>query len=155
MQETQDFAKVDLETHVLRQQYMSRMLENFGCGELHRGQLPLLAVLNREKMSTQAELAQLLHISPASVAVSLRRLEAGGYVRRLPVPGNLRANRVELTERGERAAQYAHEILLETANRMFDGFTPEECRQMTLFYCRMRDNLKRIIHSNEEKEESI
>lgn len=41
----------------------------------------------------QRELAELLHISPAAVANSLKSLEKGGYVQRRPGPGDAGATR--------------------------------------------------------------
>lgn len=51
---------------------------------------------------TQRELAQLLHVSPAAVATSLKSLEKKGYICREPEPGDARRNRVTLTDKGQR-----------------------------------------------------
>ena len=50
----------------------------------------------------QRELADLLHISPAAVANSLKGLERDGYIRREPWQEDARRNRVFLTKKGRR-----------------------------------------------------
>ena len=52
------------------------------------------------QFQAQKELADLLHVSPAAVANSLKCLERDGYVRREPWPKDARRNRVILTEKG-------------------------------------------------------
>lgn len=154
MRPYQQFAEIELERHVLQKKCMHRKLEGKSLRGVYRGQLPLLSVLWVNGPHSQAELAGILHISPASIAVSLRRLEAGGFVRRLPVPGNLRANRVELTQKGAKAAFRAQEILLETTVCMLEGFSQQECEQALAYCSRMRDNLKRYYQNLQETEES-
>lgn len=65
----------------------------------------LFQALEREDagIPTQKKLAELLHVSPATVANSLKSLERGGYVRKEADPADARCNRVFLTDRGRRA----------------------------------------------------
>lgn len=92
----------------------------------------------------QRELADLLHISPAAVANSLKCLERDGYVRREPWPKDARRNRVILTEQGADAVEGCRKVFRRVAARMMDGFTPEELEQLAQFQRRILDNLTRL-----------
>ena len=87
----------------------------------------------------QRELAELLHISPAAVANSLKSLEKSGYVQRRP--GDARRNQVLLTEKGRQAVETCQCALESVSRRMLDGFTPAEQEQLLSFRRRMLRNL--------------
>ena len=89
----------------------------------------------------QRELADLLHVSPAAVANSLKCLERDGYVRREPWQRDARRNRVSLTDKGRRAVEKCGESFRAVDERMLSGFSPEEKEQLTGFFTRMIDNL--------------
>lgn len=90
----------------------------------------------------QRELADLLHVSPAAVANSLKCLERDGYIRREPWQGDARRNRVILTEKGVQAVEGCRAVFRRVNARMLDGFSPEECAQLAQLRRRMVENLK-------------
>ena len=90
----------------------------------------------------QRELAELLHISPAAVANSLKSLEKGGYIRRQPSAGDARRNHVLLTEKGAEAVRGCHQVFEEVTAQMLEGFSEEEKAQMLSFRRRMLNNLR-------------
>lgn len=89
----------------------------------------------------QRELADLLHVSPAAVANSLKCLERDGYIRREPWQKDARRNRVLLTEKGAAAVEGCREVFRRVSARMMDGFSKEELAQLAQFQHRMLDNL--------------
>lgn len=89
----------------------------------------------------QRELADLLHVSPAAVANSLKSLERDGYVHREPWRGDARRNRVILTEKGIQAVEGCRDVFKRVSSRMFTGFTWEEQELLLSFYHRMLENL--------------
>ena len=91
---------------------------------------------------TQRELAQLLHVSPAAVATSLKSLEKKGYICREPEPGDARRNRVTLTDKGQRAVDDCFACLQRVTRRAFTGLSNEEQAVLRGFYLRMLDNLR-------------
>ncbi len=93
------------------------------------------------QFQAQKELADLLHVSPAAVANSLKCLERDGYVRREPWPKDARRNRVILTEKGAVAVEGCRAVFLRVSTRMMAGFSPEELNQLARFQRRMLDNL--------------
>ena len=88
----------------------------------------------------QRDLAQLLHISPAAVATSLKSLEKSGYIRREP-GSDARRNRVILTQKGQQAVSGCQNAFTSVSQRMLSGFSPEEREQLLSFRRRMLRNL--------------
>lgn len=89
----------------------------------------------------QRELADLLHVSPAAVANSLKCLERDGYIRREPWARDARRNRVLLTPKGAAAVEGCRDVFRRVSARMMAGFSPEELHQLARFQRRMLDNL--------------
>lgn len=89
----------------------------------------------------QRDLAQLLHLSPAAVATSLKSLEKSGYIRREP-GRDARRNRVILTEKGQEAVTGCQNAFTAVSQRMLSGFSPEEREQLLSFRRRMLHNLR-------------
>lgn len=89
----------------------------------------------------QRELADLLHVSPAAVANSLKCLERDGYIRREPWERDARRNRVLLTPKGVSAVAGCRDVFRRVSERMMAGFSPEELEQLAQFQRRMLDNL--------------
>ena len=105
----------------------------------------------------QRDLAELLHISPAAVANSLKSLERGGYVRREPGQKDARRNRVMLTDKGRAAVEGCQAAFQAVSERMLAGFTREERDQLLALRRRMLENLRRPCASDApqvKKEES-
>lgn len=99
----------------------------------------------------QRDLADLLHISPAAVANSLKSLEKGGYIRREPSAGDARRNMVLLTEKGMQAVHGCHTVIDEVAEQMLDGFSQEERMQLMSFRRRMLHNLRGMRPAQKEE----
>lgn len=95
-----------------------------------------------ERCYAQRDLAELLHISPAAVANSLKSLEKGGYITRTPGAEDARRNQVTLTEKGHAAIQGCIQSFAAVSHRMLAGFTPEEQLQLLSFRQRMLNNLR-------------
>ena len=93
------------------------------------------------RCQAQRELAEMLHVSPAAVANSLKCLEKGGYIRREPGQQDARRNRVILTEKGAAAVDGCQAVFERVNDRMLDGFSEEEREQLLTFRRRMLRNL--------------
>ena len=102
----------------------------------------------------QRELAELLHITPAAVANSLKSLEKGGYIRRRPEQGDARRNQVLLTHKGRQAVDACQRAFECVSRRMLSGFTPQEQELLLSFRRRMLENLRAPVPQYPEKEES-
>ena len=135
---------LNLQLHQAHRKAVDAELSRRGLREV--GHPMLMTILqsyerNSECCQAQCELAQQLHISPAAVATSLKSLEKSGYIRREPEERDARRNRVLLTEQGRRAVEGCQEAFRAVADRMLDGFSPEEQELLRQFRERMLNNL--------------
>lgn len=90
---------------------------------------------------SQREVAKSLHLSPATVAMSLKPLERDGYVERSQDERDARRKQVSLTDKGRTAVELCRESFQAVDERMLAGFTPAEREQLTGFFRRMIENL--------------
>lgn len=109
---------------------------------LYFGQPPILKYLSEHKNATQKEIAAALHISPPSVATSLKRMEETGLVVRLEDKDDARRNTVKLTKKGNELFDYSENMLLRINDVTYRGFTEAELDTMISFLERMNNNLK-------------
>lgn len=98
--------------------------------DLAPGQEHLLAALWNEDGLSQRELVRRLGVEQPTVAKTVRRLEASGFIRREADPADRRVTRVVLTDRG-RAAKRPIERLWRKADREFGrGMTVEDKQRL-------------------------
>lgn len=93
---------------------------------------------------SQRELADLLHISPATIATSLKSLEKYGYVSRQTDEKDGRRNLISITPKGCQALETSREVFESVDDYMFHGFSPAEREQVFTFHKRMLQNLYQI-----------
>lgn len=110
-------------------------------GTLKHGQLPVLAAIIGRPDSTQAALAERLRVTPASIALSTKRLERAGLIERRTDPDNRRCNRLRATAAGHEAAAVSRRSVAAVDARSFSGFTEAEKIQLAAFFDRMISNM--------------
>ena len=108
---------------------------------------PMILFLLKDKgregrIAAQKELSDAMHVSPATVAVSLKSLEREGYVEKLADETDQRRKAVRLTPKGEAAIQRCVQVFEAVDQSMFEGFRPEETRQACGYLMRMLHNLR-------------
>lgn len=151
---TQSCSQLELLAQQLHQAHRSAVnaqLTARGLGEI--GHPMLLTTLNTSEQlggCTQRDLAKCLHISPPAVANSLKSLEKLGYIHREPGK-DARCNRVLLTEKGHQAVKGCQASFETVAERMLDGFTPEERQLLLTFRQRMLHNLRDTTPAQKEE----
>ncbi len=125
---------------------------------LYYGQPMILEYIMNNNLCTQKDLANSLHISPASVATSIKRLEKSGLISRIADKNDSRKNRLSVTENGLAAIKKFREICDSTDREMFKDFTDEECESLNNLMKRLYNNLdngdfchKKYNHKKEEE----
>ncbi len=118
---------------------ISRKVKDTG---IYRSQHRLLMLLGKHPDCSQTELAEKMDISPAAVAVSLKKLEKGGYINRQSHAEDNRINHVEVTGKGQEAISVSIQYFKEVESAMLKGFSLEEME-------RLRNYLERIIQNGE------
>lgn len=128
-----------LETlHLLRRVDLHRATQAL---DLYSGQFPLLQYIHHHQGCTQQELAEGMMVTPASVALSTKRLQKAGLIEKKADQENLRCNRLALTEKGTRLAQQCLEIFDDYDRKLFSGFREEELEQLTSYLDRLYRNV--------------
>lgn len=121
---------------------------------VYRSQHQILMFLSDHPNATQKEVAERQNVSTATIAVSLKKLEKGGYIRRAADERDNRRNQICLTEKGQEIVADSRRIFGEVERRMFDGFTPEDFAAINECLNRITDNLKRFSLQGEGRTES-
>ena len=110
---------------------------------LNRAQWSVLARLARHEGVKQTELADILEVSPITLARQIDRLEAGGWVRRQPDPKDRRANRLHLTDKAGPMLEELRARGQESRADALQGLNESERQQLTQLLARIRENLAR------------
>ena len=105
-------------------------------------QMRMLEFIESNHGCTQAEVAEEMQVSPASVAQSIKRMEAAGFVKREVCKGNLRANSLRITAEGSSAARNCRVVFDGLEAKMFQGFSDEERRLTSDLLTRLIANLE-------------
>ena len=109
---------------------------------LHKSQHRLLMNLARLGNNvSQRDLAETLNITPAAVAVTLKKLEKNGLVDRKMAEKDNRYNEVVLTEKGKKIVKESYKVFKYADEKMFDGFSMEELDAFEGYLNRIKDNL--------------
>lgn len=131
---------LDRKSHTLWQSCVFHLLAG---EELHPSQLPILWAISRCGQLSQGQIARVLGVSRAAVAVSAKRMEKAGLVLREKTQGDQRRTMVSLTPRGVEAARRARTSQEAILERRLEGFSQEEITSLMEFYERMNHNLER------------
>lgn len=89
----------------------------------------LLMEIARNRHSSQKEIADRLKISTAAVAVSLKKLEKGGYIIKEMDTDDNRLNQVTLTAKGEEVVAISRDTFRKVDHSIFENFTDDELDQ--------------------------
>lgn len=139
---TRKLIKLDL----VMKLYSRKKLNELG---LYFGQLGIVFYIHNNPNCTQIDIAKAMSVSPASIALSTKRLEKAGIIIKQTDENNLRCKRLKLTEKGFAVTEIAETIRAEQDRKMFVGFTSEEIAALDGFIDKITMNL------TEEKENVI
>ncbi len=108
---------------------------------LYFGQPMILDYVLQHDSCTQKELAEAMHISAASIAVTVKRIEKAGLITRTPDETDSRKNHLSVTPKGKDAFMEFRKICDATDEAMFRDFTPEERETLHELLTRLHRNL--------------
>lgn len=117
--------------------------------EVYMGQPPILDYLLECESCTQRELSTAIHVSPASMAVSIKRMEKIGLVERIADSEDLRCNRVTITQKGREQIAETHRKFDKLDEALFAGFSDEELKELFSYVERLTRNIAKDIHPDE------
>ena len=108
---------------------------------LYFGQPRILEYITENNFCTQKDVARAMTITPASAAVTLKRLEKAGFITRNIDPSDSRKNHLSVTEKGALALKEFRRICDATDEDMFKGFSDEEMETLHNLLTRLHKNL--------------
>ncbi len=112
---------------------------------LHRSQHRMLMYLSRcDTTPSQKDLAEHFDISPAAVAVTLKKLESDGYIERgkCSCRQDSRFNEIKITELGRDATLQSIKYFKHIDELSFKDFSDSELEELISLLNRMQDNLR-------------
>lgn len=118
---------------------------------LHRSQHRLLMILGRNPDCSQTVLANMLEVSPAAVAVALKKLEKSGYIERQCYELDNRMNHVVVTEKGMEAIRMSCIYFQKVENVLLQGFSEEELDAAEKFFRKVIQNSEDFCKSENKK----
>ncbi len=117
---------------------------------IHRSQHRLLLHLARcGGAASQKELADLLQISAAAVAVTVKKLEKNQLLRRTVSKEDSRCKGLVITPLGKEVLERSYQAFSETDAIMMRGISDEEQKNMIGLFLRMQENLASLLPERE------
>lgn len=127
---------------------VDRLLED---GGVHFGQPPILGFLHENPNATQKDIADSLHISPASVAVSVKRMEKAGIISRETDKDDARRNNLSLTKKGTELNEFAIQTFDLVNNAKLSSLSDDELSLMLSITKKMGKNLSLLLPENSKR----
>ena len=109
---------------------------------IHPSQHHVLVHLAVTGACTQNQIAEALEVSAAAMAVSLKKLEKGGYIEKKTSSEDCRSNVIVLTAKGEDVVEKSRRMFEEVDEKMFDALTEEQQKQFYECMEQIINNLK-------------
>lgn len=119
--------------------FLEGRLKNNG---LHKSQHMVLMYLEHKGVSSQKEIAAHFSISPAAIAVTLKKLEKGGFISRVSSNSDSRFNEVQITEIGRSIVEHSHTVFEDATTQSLMGINAEEQERLGELLDRMLINLE-------------
>ena len=117
------------------------LADSAGGAGLHAGWFPALEYIIRHDGCAQKELAAQFHVTPASVALTTKRMQRSGLIVKNSDDRNLRLNRLSATEKGRRLAAAFREAFSEIDSRVYAGLTEAELETLDRLLQKVLANL--------------
>ena len=112
---------------------------------IHPSQHILLMHLSQMgRFPSQAQIAEELDVSPASVARTLKRLETGGYIERCGSDVDGRRNEIAISKKGEAMVRRSREIFDRLEAATFENFSDAELDCLEALLGKVMANLRRM-----------
>ncbi len=109
---------------------------------VYRSQHQILMYIAANPDASQKDIARMHQVSTATIAVTLKKLEKAGYIRRAADTEDNRYNRMQVTEKGEEVVRQSYQIFRQIEEKMFSGFEEEDFRRFQELMQRICGNLQ-------------
>jgi len=120
---------------------------------VYHAQYRLLLAISHNENASQNDIAKLMDVSAATIAVSLKKLEKGGYINREIDEKDNRLNKIHITEKGKQVVEQSKKIFEAVDQKVFQGITDEEKAALINLLQKLNNNLSKIEDELESKKE--
>lgn len=120
---------------------------------VYHAQYRLLLAISHNENASQNDIAKLMDVSAATIAVSLKKLEKGGYINREIDEKDNRLNKINITEKGKKVVKQSKKIFEAVDQKVFQGITDEEKAALINLLQKLNNNLSKIEDELESKKE--
>lgn len=117
---------------------------------VYRSQYHLLMHISACENQSQKEIAEALDVSTATVAITIKKLERGGYLSKAMDEKDNRSNRIVITEKGRKVIDESHQLFAEIDDAMLVGFSHSEKEAFASYIERVEHNLD-VFHKTKSK----
>ena len=128
--------------HLLRGLFIRRTSQD---SPIHFGQIAIMKTIEQHENCTQATIAECLSVTPASVAVSTKRLQKAGLITKTVDQDNLRCKRLSLTEEGRTAIERHIALFEQYDSRVFSCLSEDEKEQLFELLKRLADVMQKAV----------
>ncbi len=118
---------------------------------VYRSQHRVLMCISDHPNISQKELARMNDVTSATIAVTLKKLEKGGYISRTVDEKDNRFNQISVTEKGRQVVKDSRRIFAEVETAMFAGFSEEDFAVMGKLFDRVMENLDHYLEREDAK----
>lgn len=136
----------------LRKNKIQSFAGDFSC---RFGQFPLLGYVEGHEGCTQQEAAGAMNVSAPAVAVSVKRLQRAGFLKKEADPGNLRKSRLSLTDAGREIARTFRRNFDELDAAAFGCLSEEEAQSLLSLMQKITDHLAAAMQNPPEAEAAL
>ncbi len=127
--------------HQVMHLYLQRSIHLLRNLKLHPGQCGMLWTLNKHDGVSQKELAAKMSITPPSITVMIRKMEAETLIRKQQDEKDQRVTRIYITEKGKEIAQHMDTALHQMEKEVFANMSEQEVMLLQRLLLQMKDNL--------------
>lgn len=132
--------KLLMEFGRLHRSHVQEIMESEG---LFYGQLPILEVVNHLGCCTQKEIANVLKVTPPTVATSVKRLMKKGYLIKSIDENDQRNTLISITEEGKRKTCACRKKFDELDSLIFMSFNEEEKEQLSKLLIKLTNSFEK------------
>lgn len=133
----------------------STLFSLFEDNKLHIRQLPVLEYIIKNDGCSQNELAEFLCVSPASIAVSTKRMQKAGYLEKKEDENNLRKKNLYVTELGKETVAKCRKIFDSFYEKVYSGISDDDLNTFCNVIDRMTINITGESQNNIDPEELL
>lgn len=120
---------------------LQRSMYLFRNMNMHPGKAGTLWALNQKDGLSQKDLAKKMGITPPSIAVMIKKLEAEGLIEKHQDKNDQRRTRIYITEEGKEIARYMEKVLNQMEEEACANMSEEEIMLLRRLLLQMKENL--------------